>query len=375
MACRSTADCLTSLTPLARRSNAHRPFTGLHSLAEVVSGFLWQRMVLTKAPGFAEQLDRLAVERSALEQLLTAARSLGSLHKGLESSLQLGKSTAALPAEAQRLYLSLDNKIQAMSDDEVLKRLHQLERKITLQLKNLAPLIDPLVSSSPAQSDEQAAALAPQQLDVFQRQAKTAITLRALLHKRGLSVPVLTMPIAASVVERKLAVIELQEQRCRVQVTEAVDTMATDINVLMTHSECSDAMCETLGQVFDDLVSAQEHLSAGLSLDSLPISIDIIDGQVVADEPPVPGLPPAEDIAAGAMTAQGESTALSESAALSEPTALDESAPLSEEPASKAAEVLAAPAAKDLPAKSLWQKLILWLNTPWGTRWRDIDDK
>ncbi|MFT6039429.1 MAG: hypothetical protein ACI9TP_002226, partial [Candidatus Azotimanducaceae bacterium] len=61
--------------------------------------------------------------------------------------------------------------------------------------------------------------------------------------------------------------------------------------------------------------------------------------------------------------------------ALSEPTALDESAPLSEEPASKAAEVLAAPAAKDLPAKSLWQKLILWLNTPWGTRWRDIDDK
>jgi hypothetical protein len=41
-----------------------------------------------------------------------------------------------------------------MSDDEVLKRLHQLERKITLQLKNLAPLIDPLVSSTPHQGGE-----------------------------------------------------------------------------------------------------------------------------------------------------------------------------------------------------------------------------
>jgi hypothetical protein len=322
-------------------------------------------MALSKAPGFAEQLDRLAVERSALEQLLTAARSLDSLHKGLESSLQLGKSTAALPAEAQRLYLSLDNKTQAMSDGEVLKRLHQLERKITLQLKNL----DPLVSSTPQQDDEQAAALVSQQLDVFQRQAKTAITLRALLHKRGLSVPVLSMPIAESVVERKLALVELQEQRCRVQVSKAVNTMAADINALMAHSECSDAMSETLGQAFDDLVSAQEHLSAGLSLDSLPISIDIIDGQVVADEPAVSDLPLAEDIAAGAMTA------LSESTALSEPTALDDSAPLSAEPASKAGEALAAPAARDLPPKSLWQKLILWLNTPWGTRWRDIEDK
>ena len=338
---------------------------GLFSWAEAVSGFLWHRMTLTKAPGFAEQLARLAVERSALEQLLTAARSLDSLHKGLESSLQLGISTAALPAEAQRLYLSLSSKTQSMSDDEILKRLHQLERKITLQLKNL----EPLVSSTPQQGDKQAAALASQQLDVFQRQAKTAITLRALLHKRGLSVPVLSMPIAESVVERKLAVIELQEQRCRMQVTEAVNTMATDINALMAHSECSDIMSETLGQVFDDLVSAQEHLSAGRSLDSLPISIDIIDGQVLNDESPVADLPPAEDIAAGAMAAQSESTALNE------PTALDESAPLSEEPASKAAEVAAAPAAKDLPAKSLWQKLILWLNTPWGIRWRDIDDK
>jgi len=279
----------------------------------------------------------------------------------------LGISTAALPAEAQRLYLSLSSKTQSMSDDEIVKRLHQLERKITLQLKNLAPLIDPLidplVSSTPQQGAEQAAALASQQLNVFQRQAKTAITLRALLHKRGLSIPVLTMPIAESVVERKLAVIELQEQRCRTQVTEAVDTMATDINALMAHSECSDIMSETLGQVFDDLVSAQEHLSAGRSLESLPISIDIIDGQVLNDESPVADLPPAEDIAAGAMAAQSESTAL------------DESAPLSEEPASKAAEVAAAPAAKDLPTKSLWQKLILWLNTPWGTRWRDIDDK
>jgi hypothetical protein len=286
-----------------------------------------------------------------LEQLLTAARSLDLLHKGLESSLQLGKSTAALPAEAQRLYLSLDSKTQAMPDDEVLKRLHQLERKITLQLKNLAPLIDPLVSSRPQQGDEQVTALASQQLDVFQRQAKTAITLRALLHKRGLSVPVLPMPIPESVVKQKLAVIKLQEQRCRVQVTEGVDAMATDINALMAHSECSDAMSETLGQVLDDLVSAQEHLSAGLSLDSLPISIDIIDAQIVNDEPPEPDLAPAED-----MTALSESTALSE------------------ESTSKAAEVLAAPAARNLPAKSLWQKLILWLNTPWGTRWRDIDD-
>jgi hypothetical protein len=126
---------------------------GLFSWAEAVSGFLWHRMTLTKAPGFAEQLARLAVERAALEQLLTAARSLDSLHKGLESSLQLGISTAALPAEAQRLYLSLSSKTQSMSDDEIVKRLHQLERKITLQLKNLAPLIDPLidplVSSTP----------------------------------------------------------------------------------------------------------------------------------------------------------------------------------------------------------------------------------
>ena len=68
-------------------------------------------------------------------------------------------------------------------------------------------------------------------------------------------------------------------------------------------------------------------------------------------------------------------TALSESTALSEPTALDDSALLSAEPASKAGEAPAAPAARDLPPKSLWQKLILWLNTPWGTRWRDIDDK
>jgi hypothetical protein len=311
------------------------------------------------AADFSTKLQSLEAGRLALQELLAAASSLEALQGCLKTSLQLGRPVLDLPPEALQLYRSLDKKTRAMPDPEVLLRLQALDRKIESGMGTLIPLVDQFLGANSGDGSEHASASIAEKIENFHRLTKTAITLRALLHQRGLQAPPLKTPVPEADVLRKLDVIAQEEQRFREDITRAVVHMEEDLNTLLNHGSCSDSMKATLSVALADLVEAHAHLDQGLSINTLPIAIEIIDASFIE---------PANIAVDSVVPASATGTADPGPHVEEEPPVIPAA-----QPENRAAQAEPAPA--NTPLLTWWQKIAIWIKTPWKTKWRDIDDK
>ncbi len=224
-----------------------------------------------------QQLDKLDAGRTILEKLLAAASSLESLRIGLESSLQLGQQLGDLPVEALQLYHALGGKIRAMKNEEVLKHLKGLDLKVQKSLQGIMPLVevfDDIILSANNTIDILTLA---EKVDKFGRLAKTAITLRVLLYKRGIETEPLQLSVPEATVRERLSEVESQEQRYREEVNETIGMLESDIKVLLDNPQCSDSMQQVLKAALWDLASNRDHINQGLSLQALPASMELIE--------------------------------------------------------------------------------------------------
>lgn len=228
------------------------------------------------ALGVSKEIERLEAGKQALQQLLAISQSLESLRLGLESSLELGKPQFELSSDAIQLYLSLGSQIRNLPDEEIKRRLVRLDKHVTDELKNIVPLVQSFASNDHDLSSSEITAIS-EQIDAFHRLAKTSVTLRVVLDKRGLQVPGLELPFPETLIRSRLASIESQEKQLRNQADAIIVDMENDLRSLLQRQELQEDMRNALESALEDMGRNRQHIKSGLSIRELPVAFETLN--------------------------------------------------------------------------------------------------
>jgi len=295
----------------------------------------------------SQEISGLGAGRDALQRLLGLTLSLETLRVGLQSSLQLGKPQVALSNDAIQLYLALGKKIRNLSDRDIRIRLSGLDLRVKSSLEDILPLIETFtIALTNSQHTRDISAMIDK-IETLARLSRTAVTLRVLLHKRGLESPVLQLSVPNSVIQEKLGLVEQQERKQRQKAEQAIKEIEADLNRLLITGHQSAPIREILTTAMNDMERNRAHLQAGLSIEALPVSIEHINFSIEPDlESNIVPKPIAEDREETNRT----------HVANAEPNAAPEQE------------------TGPHPKRRFWRGLFVWLSSPWHVRWRDIKD-
>ena len=230
---------------------------------------------MSAASSLAAQIALIEKKRAVLLGLTQLVISLERLHTSLEAVLLLGGSRLQLSTAELRSVEVIRQRVRNLSDAELRAAVFNLDGLVSDSLLNLSRLALQLVDDPQVRLD-QLESIHPQ-VNTFNRNARTAIALRALLAKRGEVVAALHLPLPRLAIQQRLQQVDAREQVIRQQVCSHVAGMRGDVAQLLANPACSAAqraMYEVLDQ---SLAENLAHIQAGLSLSELPVAIEDIE--------------------------------------------------------------------------------------------------
>lgn len=287
-----------------------------------------------------QQLDQISRKRLALEQLLLLAHQLSRMQGGMGMLQQMLKPSQA-PGRKASVIEQLCDEFAPRSTDELRRQLTALDALIARELSSVVVLsrltrAEFIQRYCESKGAADAAALLEKQLEEFRRNSQSNVAVRYVLHGRGIQLKAAELPISQEAVAQRVEALREQEQQCRQQLTEQAQELLADIALAVANPDCP-ADERTLQQATRHSVeNTLRLLEQSRSLEELPRQLDD-----AADTVPVAKTPRAS--AASTEKAREKTT---KTAAPPNPAAL-----------------------------GFWGKFKLWLNTPWETRWKDIDKK
>lgn len=295
-------------------------------------------------------LRDLQRRRSLIAKLLSIARSIESLKCSLEALMLHNQTGDEIPDAIFSLFGSLGQKIKNLSDAEIALRLANLDKITKIKFESIRSLIEQINTDTDTVA---VADISETLMDDFRRQTQTSLALRCLLKKRGVTVEEHTLPITGSELKEKLKHLTLRELKIRNNAVNEIETMMHDIDVAL-NSDYAQAMQNMLTAIRQGLLDNLIHIKSGKSFFELPMPIENI-----------------ELTQANMVTYE-----------YTKPATLDDEAMATEEIASALPETDAAAEKKSPPKhdqhtgtvkepKGMWQRFILWLDSPWKVKWKD----
>lgn len=237
---------------------------------------------MSAASSLAAQIALIEKKRAVLLGLTQLVISLERLHASLEAVLLLGGNRQQLSEAELRSVEVIRQRVSNLSDAELRAAVFNLDGLVSDSLLNLSRLALQLVDDPQVRLD-QLESIHPQ-VNTFNRNARTAIALRALLAKRGEVVVALHLPLPRLAIQQRLQQVDAREQVIRQQVCSHITGMRADVAQLLTHPACSDAQRAMYQALDQSLAENLAHIQAGHSLSELPVAIENIE---VAETAPV----------------------------------------------------------------------------------------
>ena len=294
-----------------------------------------------------QQLEQISRKRAALEQLLLLAHQLSRMQGGIGMLQQMLKPSQA-PGRRISALEQLCNEFAPCSTEDLRAQLVQLDRLIAGELSSVVVLsrltrAEFIQRYCESKGAADAAVLLEKQLDEFRHNSQSNVAVRYVLHGRGIQLKAADLPISQEAVAQRLEALRTEEQQCRQQLTQQAHELLADIEAAIANPDCSAA--ELARQLAGKLriENTLRMLEQGRSLEDLPRELSGTDEVPAPAMPAPPAARPGADVRA-TRTPRPE------------------------------AAVKRAPPQPEKPL-GFWKKFKLWLNTPWETRWKDIDDK
>ena len=227
-----------------------------------------------------EELRQLRKKRKALESAMRIAASVERLHQGLKAVMLMGKPTSAIPKQALASYEELDEKTKLQPTAKLQEILAKLEKTIKTRLSTIMRLAE-LDDEALLARDQDDAEEGPSEniehiLNDYRKSAQTAVALRVLLKTRGVPTKAVVLDVSADVLKEKIVALGQREKRCRVHARQEIVTLINDIKGLMRRG-VPEGMKQVLLTAHRDLLMNLKHLDAGRTIESLPVSIEIIE--------------------------------------------------------------------------------------------------
>jgi hypothetical protein len=286
-----------------------------------------------------QQVSSLEMKRNILRGLVDLVISLERLRASVEAVMLSGGNPAQLSTAELHSIEVIRQRVASHSNDELRSAIDSLDRLVNDSLQELIKLAIQLADDSQANPAE-LEAFHPR-VNMFNRNARTSIALRALLAQRGVNLPVIIFSLPQEAISERLQTIEAREQQVRHKVEEHVEGMQEDISVLLRNPACPPAQHAIFLTMQQSLAENLAHIRAGLSLADLPMPIDDIeeDNQVFTPS---------------ASTEKAQPRKVT-----NEPTT-----PSTETSSQQPAEV------SPVATPGLIPRVRNWLNSPWNSSWK-----
>lgn len=290
----------------------------------------------------SRQLAQLSRKRAALEQLLLLARQLSRMQGGMGMLQQMLKPSQA-PGRGVSAIERLCAALEPRTSQQLRQQLAALDQLIARELSSVVVLsrltqAEFIQRYCESKGAADAAALLEKQLDDFRHNGQLNVAVRYVLHGRGIQLKAAQLPISQEAVAQRVAALRTEEQQCRQQLQRQAHELLADIAALLANPECAPADRELHKTTQRSIEHTLQMLETGGDLEELPPTLDA-------------ALPP-------------DTRALPRRAAAPATMAIAQPVPVSAPPE------MAEAAARPL---GFWKKFQLWLDTPWRTRWKDID--
>jgi len=311
----------------------------------------------------SHEIQVLEQKREALENLISVVNSLESMTKGLKASMEMGKSAEDLPLDLLKAYSSLGKKVRNSSDAEIKTRIESVDAIVKNKLKFILLLTQDKNWSFYEEESRKSHSPLFDEIDNFVRLTHTNIALRVLIEKRTGKTHPFENLVAESQIRKRVELIEKSEISGRKQIVRDVEAILKDVNSLLDLPGLTPSMKRHLTGVKDDLKSGLRHLITGKPIKDLPVDIGVMT------------LEPVDEVVEIDITEVVESD-ISETVEVDDerhaevcPSAKSEQA-LKEEPCS---DKVISEEAKIVKIKlNWWGRFLQWLNTPWGTSWKEL---
>lgn len=223
-------------------------------------------------PPIAQISERLASGRQALEELIDIASELERTRAGLENSAYLNVASAYLPPAVRRIWKTLDSTVQALSREELLARLAQLEKQLATRLEAALTIVDTVCGAAQRGEKIKIEGFRGTLADVS-RLAGTALAIRLLARNKNYALPAAELPLAAEFLREKVAQIRTVEQVQKKRAATIIDDMSAAADSAAKSIELSTAQRAQLAALSKDLQANKQHLSNGGDFDALPIAM------------------------------------------------------------------------------------------------------
>ena len=297
---------------------------------------------MSASPTLVQQVAQLELKRTVLRGLLQLVLTLEQLRHAIEAVMLSGASPMQLSLSDLRSIEVIRQRVAGHSNEQLRLAIESLDQLVADALQEVSRLALAL-ADQPHASVAALEAFDPR-VNMFNRNARTAIALRALLAKRGELLPPARLNLPQEAIHARLQQVEVHEQRVRERVARHIHGMGEDLARMLANPACTAQQAAVFQAMRTSLADNLKHVRSGLSLSDLPMPIDTIDFEADVDadpsasgdaEQPVPGA------AAGQVIAPGE----------------------------------VSPGVAPAASGRLLSRLKRWLNTPSHVSWRDLPDE
>jgi hypothetical protein len=278
-------------------------------------------------------IDLLNEKRGLLKQVVGITRAIEKMREALEAMVILGESSANLPREILTFYRALSIKTERQPTDSIkryLMRLEDITRQGLSEILQFAHVDHDPLDLEEARADQRLLSARVQgMIREFQRRAKTAVSLKVLLRRRGIDTPGATLPVPLTRIREQLAKLEIKERRQRELVRARISEIHADIQRMFDNEQYSEEMKSVLRGVLRGLERDLQAIAAGGRLEDLSFSFEQIE--------------------------TGERIRV----------AAEEESAKAPDPSDSKKE----PPAAGVKRMGFFRHLWLWLNTPWAVTW------
>ena len=261
-------------------------------------------------------ISRIEQKRQLLERVVDITRAIENMQASLNAVLVLGVASKDLPADALNLYSSLSDSLRNLPVKQIERYYDNLEILIKKQLNRVleyAGLDFPeddgveFITLSSTRDEFDPLEL----LDAFKRTAQTAVSLRVLLRKRGVTTPGAAIPVSPQVIRQHLVRLEEQEQIQRTRIKHKIVEMQQDVRRMIDNPAYPAGMKAMLREVVGNLQQDLDQLARGAPLDRLsfvaemqdivPAEVQSVEIEEITIEAPAPASAEASGFSGKAM--------------------------------------------------------------------------
>jgi hypothetical protein len=291
-----------------------------------------------------DELEVLRKRRSALQEIVRVTLSIEKLKQGLTSLLLVGKPPSDIPRSALKLFESLSRGVSHYSTKRLQESLAAIELGIQAgfeQVMAIADVPDTLEATDSADHEQDIERL-HNLIHEFRRRVQTAVALALLLRERGIHASEISLPVSRDDIESRIEQLAREEQQCRQRLETEMNDMLAYVDFVLQQTDEEGSLHTELAETRQQLQLNLRHLASGQQLEEMPIVFEMIEMGGTEDHR-IPFTPTSLPDAPPATSPEKDGQATQDHAIQ--------------------------------PAKrhGFFTRLRIWLTTPLGVRWRDID--